>query len=57
MVKKARYYLTHDEERNKIAESGYKKVIKSHTIGNRVDVMLEMAKPLVKLHELQEVSQ
>jgi hypothetical protein len=39
-VDKARYYLAHDEEREKIAQAGYEEVIKNHTIQKRVDVIL-----------------
>lgn len=40
MVDKAKYYLAHDDEREKIAQAGYEEVIKKHTIQNRVDVIL-----------------
>jgi hypothetical protein len=40
MVEKARYYLAHDEEREKIAQAGYEEVMAKHTIQNRVDVIL-----------------
>lgn len=40
-VDKIRYYLANDDERNAIAEAGYKEVMKKHTIDCRVDVMLE----------------
>lgn len=40
MVDKAKYYLAHDEERERIAQAGYEKVMKHHTIQNRVDVIL-----------------
>jgi Glycosyl transferases group 1 len=40
MVDKAKYYLAHDDEREKIAQAGYEHVIKNHKIQNRVDVML-----------------
>lgn len=39
-VDKAKYYLSHDEERIKIAEAGYEEVIKHHTIQHRVNVIL-----------------
>lgn len=41
MVDKAKYYLAHDEEREKIAQAGYEEVIKKHTIQNRVSVILD----------------
>ena len=44
MVDKARYYLEHDSEREKIALAGYEEVIKNHTIDKRVDVMMEEIK-------------
>lgn len=40
-VDKAKYYLEHDEEREKIAQAGYDEVIKNHTIQHRVNVMLK----------------
>lgn len=40
MVDKARYYLAHDEEREKIAQAGYEEVLKKHTIQNRVSTIL-----------------
>lgn len=41
MVDKARYYLTHDDEREKIAQAGYEEVMKNHTIQHRVSRILE----------------
>jgi hypothetical protein len=41
MVDKAKYYLSHDEEREKIAQAGYEEVIKKHTIQDRVNVILD----------------
>lgn len=40
MIDKAKYYLAHDEEREKIAQAGHEEVMKNHTIQNRVDVIL-----------------
>jgi len=40
MVDKARYYLAHDDEREKIAQAGYQEVISKHKIQDRVNVML-----------------
>lgn len=39
-VDKAKYYLAHDSEREKIAQAGYEEVMKNHTIDKRVDKML-----------------
>ncbi len=43
LVEKAGYYLEHDEERKKIAESGYKKVKEQHNYYIRVKEMLKIA--------------
>lgn len=40
-IDKAKYYLRHDEERERIAQAGYEHVIKNHTIQNRVNVILD----------------
>lgn len=40
MVDKAKYYLAHDEEREKIAQSGYEEVMAKHTIQHRMNVIL-----------------
>lgn len=40
MVDKAKYYLAHDEEREKIAQAGYEEVIAKHTMQHRVNVIL-----------------
>ena len=40
MIEKAKYYLDHDDEREKIAQAGYEHVMKNHTIQSRVDVIL-----------------
>lgn len=39
-IEKAKYYLSHDAEREAIAQVGYEEVIKNHTIQKRVDVIL-----------------
>ena len=35
MIEKINYYLAHEDQRSKIAESGYKRTIKDHTYENR----------------------
>lgn len=40
-VDKAKYYIAHDEEREKIAQAGYEHVMKNHTIQHRVNVILD----------------
>jgi len=39
-VDKAKYYLAHDSEREKIAQAGHEEVMAKHTIDHRVDKML-----------------
>ena len=46
MVEKAKYYLAHDEERERIAQAGYEEVMANHTIDKRVDKILEAANHL-----------
>lgn len=41
MVDKVKYYLKHDDEREKIAQAGYEEVMAKHTIQHRVDVILK----------------
>jgi hypothetical protein len=41
MVEKAKYYLAHDDEREKIAQAGYEEVISKHTIQHRVNLILD----------------
>lgn len=43
MVDKAKYYLAHDAEREKIAQAGYEEVMAKHTILHRVMFMLHVA--------------
>lgn len=43
MVDKAKYYLAHDEEREKIAQAGHEEVMAKHTILHRVMKMLHTA--------------
>ena len=40
MVEKARYYITHDDERENIARAGQAEVLAKHTIKHRVDEIL-----------------
>ena len=42
MERKVEYYLTHEKERNEIAENGYRKVKNQHTYKNRIDTILEI---------------
>ncbi len=42
-VDKAKYYLKHDTEREKIAQAGFEEVMKKHKIDDRVDTMLKKA--------------
>lgn len=51
-IDKAKYYLKHDDEREKIAQAGYAEVMKNHTFQNRIDVMLN---EYMKSKSLQEV--
>jgi len=48
MVEKAKYYLEHDEEREKIAEAGYVEVMSNHTFQHRASYILA-ASGLVEL--------
>lgn len=36
------YYLRHDEERRKIAENAYRRILKEHTVEHRVDEILSI---------------
>lgn len=51
MVEKAKYYLAHDEEREKIAQAGYEEVMSKHTIQHRMDrVIAEYMKSKMLIH-------
>ena len=43
LLDKISYYLTHEEERCKIARRGYEKAKKEYTLQKRIKQMLEMA--------------
>lgn len=45
-IDKAKYYLSHDSEREKIAQAGLEEVMRAHTIDHRVLRMLEAAKEI-----------
>ena len=53
MAEKAKYYIAHDEERERIAAAGYAEVMEKHTIDHRVDKILE-AIGVAKLEAKQE---
>lgn len=42
-VDKAKYYLSHDSEREKIAQAGFEEVMSKHTIDHRVNRILEVS--------------
>lgn len=50
-IEKAKYYIEHDEERERIAEAGYQEVITKHTYKHRVDEVLKRI-GLTKTEEL-----
>jgi O-antigen biosynthesis protein len=45
-VEKAKYYLAHDAERERIAQAGFEEVMKKHTIDHRVKRILESVESL-----------
>lgn len=45
MVEKAKYYLEHEEEREKIAEAGYQEFINKHTYKHRIEKILSIVLP------------
>ena len=46
MLGLADYYLAHDDERQQIAENGYKKMKQYHTYTNRIELILQQLKEL-----------
>jgi len=42
MIEKIDYYLTHEEERQKIAEAGYKRTHKDHTLEKRLNKLFKI---------------
>ena len=42
-IEKIRYYAEHDDERLRIAQAGYQKVMQNHTVASRVDQFEEFA--------------
>ncbi|MBI4431689.1 MAG: glycosyltransferase family 1 protein [Candidatus Omnitrophica bacterium] len=49
MFELIRYYLTHDEEREKIAKAGHEFTIKHHKYSDRVREMLNIMQPALKM--------
>ncbi len=52
LIELADYFLRHDEEREKIAVEGMKKVLKEHTYSNRVKDMMRTISTFKRLREL-----
>ncbi len=55
IVERARYYLRHDGEREKIAKAGREKVLAAHTYGHRVEQIIKTMRSVSK--SLEPVSQ
>lgn len=55
MIEKTKYYLAHDEERERIAQAGYEEVMEKHTIQARVNKMLDVCVPQLKAKELVSI--
>ena len=39
LIEQSRYWLEHDEERTKLAEAGYRRVMAEHTYDHRFDAI------------------
>lgn len=52
LIELADYFLRHDEERERIAAEGMKKVLKEHTYSNRVKDMMRTISTFKRLREL-----
>ncbi|MBJ7343366.1 MAG: glycosyltransferase family 1 protein, partial [Solirubrobacteraceae bacterium] len=39
LIEQSRYWLEHDEERTKVAEAGYRRVMTEHTYDDRFDAI------------------
>lgn len=48
MVDKARYYIEHEEEREKIAAAGCEEVLRNHTFKNRIEKVLQECVAIAK---------
>jgi hypothetical protein len=51
-VDKAKYYLAHDDERERIAKAGYEECMRKHTIDHRVDRILNAIENKLLVKEL-----
>lgn len=56
MIEKARYYLDHENERQKIAEAGYQEVMAKHTINHRLQTILKTVVPQEALYAVDSIS-
>lgn len=56
MIDKAKYYLEHDEERERIAQAGYEEVLKKHTIQHRINVILDEFMKSIKKEVMEVVN-